>query len=148
MENISTSRKNSALQEDLIAALLELCTPQKKDLLTVWPGKVPQLLAFSLFLLLVMLFLRCCLFLVLLLSNYSRAWVSLYGETSLYCLDLVITALSRAFKKGSVCNVCSYDLGYKAVKDFHQGCSWPYTQVEGEGRGERGPAFVWWGEYA
>jgi len=55
----------------------------RKDLLTVRPGKVRQWLVSTMFVLdILLLWKRCCSFLVLLLSKESAAWPGLKGENS------------------------------------------------------------------
>jgi hypothetical protein len=54
----------------------------------------------------VLLLKMCCSFLVLLRSNYSSAWVSLYGTTLPFCLDLVwlYRPNHRAFRNSKALN--------------------------------------------
>jgi hypothetical protein len=90
------SRRLQKNQKEVCMQAIQKHTYKRKPLLTVWPGKVPQWLAFPLFLLAVLLLQRCCSFLVQLLSNYISTGVSLYGglshtvSTWSYQLDLPV----------------------------------------------------------
>jgi hypothetical protein len=93
-------QKSYALQEKLSASInvkyfkkipalyapymhkLKLHIYKSQHLLTVWPGKVQQWLALSLFLLVVLVLQMCCSFLILLLSEHSSGAKAYVGDHS------------------------------------------------------------------